>query len=138
MTKGVLMRLRKKALLLVGVGAVLIGVGAGAVVPAWRSAHAIHPKTGRAIIVPGKDGDGTILFNGWRISPAGRSIPTGDMLQGGAISPDGKILAIANCGYNVHHLHLIDLATEKQIADLDIKRASHGIDRKSTRLNSSH
>ena len=32
------------------------------------------------------------------------------MLLGGAISPDSKTLAIANCGYNAHMLHLIDLA----------------------------
>src|SRR5579871_6776823 len=121
------MLLKKKAWLLIGVGGAVAAVGAGAIVPALRSAHVVHPKTGRAIVVPGKEGDATVLFNGWRITPAGRSIPTGDMLQGGAISPDGKTLALVNCGYNAHHLHLVDMATEKEIANLDIKRASHGI-----------
>jgi YVTN family beta-propeller protein len=86
-----------------------------------------HPKSGIAILVPGKDGDVTMLHNGWRIRPAGRQLATGDMLVGGAFSPDGKIYAIANAGYGSHGLHLIDVATEKEIASIPLVRAWSGI-----------
>jgi YVTN family beta-propeller protein len=92
-----------------------------------RRAHTTHPNTGAPLTVPGQDGDTTLLFNGWRIRPAGRSLPTGDMLLGGAISPDGKTLAIANCGWNTHALHIVDIETEKEVANLPVSRAWNGI-----------
>ena len=58
--------------------------------------------------------------------PDGRS-PTNDFLLGGAFSPDGKTLAIANCGYNPHAIHLIDVATEKEIANLGVLRTWNGL-----------
>jgi hypothetical protein len=42
-------------------------------------AHTTHPNTGKPLIVPGQDGDSTLLFNGWRIHLTGRSISTGGM-----------------------------------------------------------
>jgi len=52
------------------------------------------------------------------------------MLLGGAISPDSKTLAIANCGYNAHTLHLIDSGDrEKEIAALPVKRRAWKWDR---------
>src|SRR5437867_9687276 len=95
--------------------------------PFLKPARIIHPKSGEPIVVPGDAGDSTVLFNGWKISPAGRPIATGDLPLGGAISPDGTTLAIANCGYNRHALHLIDVATEQQVAELPLARAWHGI-----------
>lgn len=78
-------------------------------------------------MVPGQDGAGTLLFNSWRIQPAGRHLPTGDMLLGGAISPDGQTLAICNAGYNAHALHLVDVATEKEIAVFALPHAWNGV-----------
>src|SRR5687768_17877757 len=104
----------------------LVAFSAAGVGKYVRSARAIHPKSGEAIMLPGQDGKTTLLFNGWRISPAGRHIQTGDMPLGGAISPDGTTLAITNSGYNAHALHLIDLATEKEIA-IPLVRTWNGI-----------
>lgn len=92
-----------------------------------RFAHVTHPRNGTPLVLPGPDGDATLLFNGWRISPAGRSLRTRDMLLGGAISPDGATLAIANGGWYPHALHLVDLASEKEIATLPITHAWNGI-----------
>ncbi|MCC6727958.1 MAG: bifunctional YncE family protein/alkaline phosphatase family protein [Chthonomonadales bacterium] len=86
-----------------------------------------HPRTGAAITLPGADGGGVLLHSGWRISPAGRHSPFGDMLLGGAISPDGRTLAIANCGYGAHALNLLDVASEKTIATLRVPKAWRGI-----------
>src|ERR1051325_10414531 len=88
-----------------------------------RSAHATHPKTGAPLLVPGREGDSTVLFNGWRIRPAGRQIPIGDMPVGGAISPDGTVFAIANAGYGPHRVNIIDLATEKIVAEVPVTKA---------------
>ncbi len=120
------MRLAKRILAL-AVVALAAGLSAAAVAPLLRSSHMMHPKSGLPIIVPGKDGDVTTLFNGWKISPAGRPIGTNDFLLGGAFSPDGKTLAIANAGYNSHAIHLIDVATEKEIASLGVLRTWNGI-----------
>src|SRR5688572_18690399 len=92
-----------------GIAAVgcLVALSAAGVGKYARSARAIHPRSGEAIMLPGQDGKSTLLFNGWRISPAGRHIQTGDMPLGGAINPDGSTLAITNSGYNAHALHLI-------------------------------
>ncbi len=108
-------------------GALAVGIGAWAVRPFARHARSVNPKTGRVVMLPGQDGDSTLLFNGWHIHPVGRALETGDFLLGGAISPDGKTLAIANCGYNAHALHLVDIATEKEIARLPVARCWNGI-----------
>jgi YVTN family beta-propeller protein len=121
------MRSIKRALTFAGAGTIAAALTAVALEPLVRSAHIIHPKTGAAIIIPGKDGDSTLLHNGWRITPAGRPVQTGDMLLGGAISPDGRTLAIANAGYNVHAIHLVDIVTEKEIARLPVVKTWNGI-----------
>ena len=105
----------------------ITGMGAAGYRKYIRSARAIHPKSGEAITLPGQDGKTTLLFNGWRLSPAGRHIQTGDMPLGGAISPDGSTLAITNSGYNAHELHFIDLATEKETFKLPLSRTWNGI-----------
>src|SRR5437762_13594316 len=105
--------MRRKAMLGIA-AALLVGAGAAGVGKYVRGSRILHPKSGEPITLPGQDGKTTLLFNGWRISPAGRHIDTGDMLLGGAISPDGKTLAITNSGYNAHELNLIDLATDKE------------------------
>jgi YVTN family beta-propeller protein len=117
----------KRMTALVGVGLLGVGLSATAIAPYLRPSHIRHPKSARPIVVPGKEGDTTVLFNGWKISPVGRPIATNDFLLGGAFSPDGKTLAINNCGYNPHAIHLIDVATEKEIANLGVLRTWNGI-----------
>ncbi len=121
------MHMRKGLIFLAGASVLLAGFGAAGLSPLVRRARTLHPKTGAPLTAPGQDGDATLLFNGWHIHPAGRPIPMGDMLLGGAISPDGTTLAITNCGFNDHALHLVDIAGEKEIAALPLKRAWNGI-----------
>lgn len=98
-----------------------------AVNPRLRSSRVLHPSTGRPIRVPGQDGDGMLLFSGWRITPAGRHIRTGDFPLGGALSPDGSLFAIANAGYAPNALNILDLAAEKPVAALPLERCWSGI-----------
>lgn len=121
------MRLRLTTLGLAGASIVALGLGAAARRPLLRPAHTTHPVTGQALTVPGKDGSATLLFNGWKITPAGRHISTGDFLLGGAISPDGTTLAICNAGYDKHALHIVDLATEKEVTNLPVAHTWNGL-----------
>lgn len=120
------MRRRQRGVFLAAAGALAVGTFYAAA--GLRRLNAIrHPRTGVSILIPGKDGDVTMLHNGWRIRPAGRHIATGDMLIGGAVSPDGKVFAIANAGYAGHALHLVDVTTETELANLPLLRAWNGI-----------
>ncbi len=95
--------------------------------PADRPSRSKHPVSGKPLQTPGRDGAVTVLHSGWRITPAGRHIVTGDMLLGGAVSPDGRTLAIVNSGYNANALHLVDLKTEKEFARVQLGRSWNGL-----------
>src|SRR5262245_58927062 len=86
-----------------------------------------HPFSGAEIVIPGRDGGGILLPNGWRITPAGRQLESGDMILSAQVSPDGKMLAFTNSGYTRHQFHLVDLATEKEIATFPLDRAWSGL-----------
>src|SRR5262245_14060356 len=91
---------------------VLVGVSAFTAIQRSRMKH---PHTGAEITIPGRDGAGVLLPDGWRVTPAGRQLETGDMILSAAVSPDGKTLAFTNSGYTRHQLHVVDLASEKEI-----------------------
>ncbi|MBC8135995.1 MAG: bifunctional YncE family protein/alkaline phosphatase family protein [Fibrella sp.] len=64
------------------------------------------------------------LHNGWQITPAGtRHEEVGDLLLGGAVSPNGKWLAFVNAGGAAHHVHLADAGTGAIIASVPVERA---------------
>src|SRR5262245_25094722 len=86
-----------------------------------------HPATGEEITVPGSDGGGVLLPDGWRVTPAGRQIGSGDMILSAQISPDGRTLAFTNTGYTRHQLHLVDLASEKEVATFPLDRSWSGL-----------
>jgi YVTN family beta-propeller protein len=121
------MRPPAKVAFFVAAGSIMMGLYAGGLPPFVRKARTTHPKTGQPLLVPGPDGEATVLHNGWRIQPAGRHLSTGDMLLGASVSPDGKTLAVVNAGYNANALHLIDVATEKEVASVPLFRAWNGI-----------
>src|SRR4051812_26280037 len=49
------------------------------------------------------------------------------MILSGQVSPDGKVFAFTNTGYTHHALHLIDLASEKEIATFQMEQAWSGL-----------
>src|ERR1700754_1928952 len=91
-------------------------VSAGGAWNAFDNSRIKHPVSGQEIVVPAQNGAGALLANGWKTTPAGRHLPSGDMILSGQISPDGRLFAFTNTGYTGHALHLVDLATEKEIA----------------------
>src|SRR5215831_4987906 len=107
-------------------GAILFLVGAGAFTAVQRS-RMKHPHSGAEITIPGHDGAGVLLPDGWRVTPAGRQLETGDMILSAAVSPDGKTLAFTNTGYTRHQFHIVDLANEKEVATFQLERAWSGL-----------
>lgn len=63
---------------------------------------------------PGVLGAGvTLLPNGWKIAPAGKHLPIGDLPLNMTFSPDGKFLVVANGGYAKPTLRVIDLERDQ-------------------------
>jgi len=86
-----------------------------------------HPASGLAITVPGRSGPNALLISGWKTTPAGRHLTSGDMMLSGQVSPDGKLFAFTNTGYTRHLLHIVELATEKEIATFQMEQAWSGL-----------
>src|SRR6476646_6447035 len=96
----------------------------------WRAAESYRvkqPVSGRDISVPGSEGSNTLLVSGWKTTPAGRQLASGDMILSGRVSPDGKLFAFTNTGYTHHALHIVDLATEKEIVTFPLEQAWSGL-----------
>ena len=106
------------------VGLMLVGGGVWTAVDNFRIKH---PVTGREITVPGQNGVNAMLVSGWKTTPAGRQLASGDMILSGQVSPDGTLFAFTNTGYTNHGLHIVDLATEKEIARFALERAWSGL-----------
>ena len=73
--------------------ALVIVVVAGAAWTAFEPFRTKHPVSGKDITVPGQNGSDALLVSGWKTTPAGRQLPSGDMILSGQVSPDGKLFA---------------------------------------------
>src|SRR5262249_35832999 len=96
----------------------------------WRAAESYritHPVSGLKITVPGRNGHEALLVNGWKTTPAGRQLTSGDMILSGQVSPDGKLFAFTNTGYTRHNLHIVDLASEKEVATFPMEQSWSGL-----------
>ncbi|MEJ7625533.1 MAG: bifunctional YncE family protein/alkaline phosphatase family protein [Ferruginibacter sp.] len=67
------------------------------------------------------------LPNGWHLSPAGRSIPLGDLPLNIARSASGKFLAVTNNGQSVQSIQLIDSKTEKILDNIIVAKSWYGL-----------
>ena len=63
------------------------------------------------------------LPNGWSLSPAGRSLPLGDLPLNMAVSNSKKLMAVTNNGQSTQSLQLIDIKTEKVLDNIEIKKS---------------
>jgi YVTN family beta-propeller protein len=62
------------------------------------------------------------LPNGWRITPAGKSIATiEDLVLNFVVSPDGKIVVASHSGYLPHGIDVFDTKTEKLVQEIPLK-----------------
>jgi YVTN family beta-propeller protein len=67
------------------------------------------------------------LPNGWSLSPAGRSLPLGDLPLNIAVSPSKKYIAVTNNGQSVQSLQLIDPKTERILDNVVIAKSWFGL-----------
>lgn len=67
------------------------------------------------------------LPNGWSLSPAGRSLPLGDLPLNIVISPSKKYAAVTNNGEWKQSIQLIDLHNEKILDNISIDWSWYGL-----------
>ena len=68
-----------------------------------------------------------LLSNGWSLSPAGRSLPLGDLPLNIQLSPSKKLLAVTNNGQSKQSIQLIDPVTEKLLDEKTIAKSWYGL-----------
>src|SRR6202044_1421799 len=83
-------------------------------------------------VVPGKMAPtGQILLpNGWKLSPAGRTLALGamsDLPLNLQISRSGRLMAVTNNGQSTQSVQLIDPENEKVLDEKEVKRSWYGI-----------
>ena len=68
-----------------------------------------------------------LLPNGWKLSPAGRALPLGDLPLNMQLSASGRLLAVTNNGQSTQSIQLIDPKTEKQLDEKIVGKAWYGL-----------
>jgi YVTN family beta-propeller protein len=67
------------------------------------------------------------LPNGWSLTPAGKSLPLGDLPLNIALSSKQHYAAVTNNGQSTQTIQLIDAVTDKQLDQVEIPRSWGGI-----------
>jgi YVTN family beta-propeller protein len=67
------------------------------------------------------------LPNGWRLSPAGKSLPLGDLPLNLALNRSKTLMAVTNNGQSVQSIQLIDTRAEKIIDQVEIPKSWYGL-----------
>jgi YVTN family beta-propeller protein len=67
------------------------------------------------------------LPNGWSLTPAGTSIPLGDLPLNMAVSPSKKLIAVTNNGQSVQSIQLIDAVNGKVLDAVVIRKSWYGL-----------
>ncbi|HEV8082884.1 MAG: bifunctional YncE family protein/alkaline phosphatase family protein [Chitinophagaceae bacterium] len=71
---------------------------------------------------------GTVqLPNGWRLTPAGKSLPLGDLPLNMAVSASKKYLAVTNNGQSTQSIQLIDVQREKILDNIVVAKCWVGL-----------
>jgi len=68
-----------------------------------------------------------LLPNGWSLTPAGTSLPLGDLPLNMQLAPGGRLLAVTNNGQSTQRVQLIDPATEKLLDEKVIAKSWYGL-----------
>lgn len=67
------------------------------------------------------------LPNGWKLSPAGRSFPLGDLPLNIVIGKSGRYAAVTNNGQSIQQIQLIDTKAEKVVDSILIDKSFYGL-----------
>jgi DNA-binding beta-propeller fold protein YncE len=79
--------------------------------------------------VPGKIAktEQVLLPNGWKLSPAGRQLPLGDLPLNTQLSASGKLMAVTNNGQSTQSVQLIDPRSEKILDEKVLQKSWYGL-----------
>ncbi|MDB5029532.1 beta-propeller fold lactonase family protein [Mucilaginibacter sp.] len=68
-----------------------------------------------------------LLPNGWKLSPAGSSLPLGDLPLNIQLSSSGKLLAVTNNGQSTQSVQLIDPVNQKLLDEKVVGKSWYGL-----------
>ena len=68
-----------------------------------------------------------LLPNGWKLSPAGRSLPLGDLPLNIQVTQSGNLMAVTNNGQSTQSLQLIDPKSEKLLDEKILGKSWYGL-----------
>jgi YVTN family beta-propeller protein len=91
-----------------------------------RSARTQTPE-GSERKLPGQMTTGTLLPNGWTLTPEGRQIPVSDLPMNMEISPDKRWLLVTTNGNGEQTIEVIDLTTEHSVQRVTVKKSWLGL-----------
>jgi YVTN family beta-propeller protein len=77
--------------------------------------------------LPGKTTNGTLLPNGWTLTPEGKQIPVSDLPLNMAMSNDGRHLLVATNGYGPQTINVVDLTAGRSIQVIEVKKSWLGL-----------
>jgi YVTN family beta-propeller protein len=75
----------------------------------------------------GPKGDGFLLPNGWKLTPAGEHVPQSDLPLNIIPLADNRRVLVATGGYNAHELSLIDLDQKRVIDRKEVPQSWFGL-----------
>lgn len=79
------------------------------------------------IMQPGKRWSQVLLPNGWSLTPAGKSVPLGDLPLNMAVSKSKSLIAVTNNGYSDQSVELVDVTTGKVVDSMPVSRSWYGL-----------
>ena len=110
------------SLLLLGMGVAAHPQTPGTPTPDMPASGTAVPDTKEALI-----SKKITLPNGWSLTPAGHSLPLGDLPLNIAVTADGNYLAVTNNGQSTQTLQLIDVIKEKVLDSVIIPKSWLGL-----------
>ncbi|MBK6795892.1 MAG: bifunctional YncE family protein/alkaline phosphatase family protein [Acidobacteria bacterium] len=100
---------------------------AGQMTPAFAQVKKQNPAPAASRRLPGKTTTGTLLPNGWSLTPEGVQIQTSDMPMNMELSRDGRYLLATTNGWGMHTINIIDLNTSKSVQEVEVKKSWLGL-----------
>jgi YVTN family beta-propeller protein len=77
--------------------------------------------------LPGKIARGTLLPNGWTLTPEGTQIPVSDLPLNMVMSNDGRYLLVTTNGYGPQTINVVDLNSGHSIQVVEVKKSWLGL-----------
>ncbi|HEX5082043.1 MAG TPA: beta-propeller fold lactonase family protein [Blastocatellia bacterium] len=77
--------------------------------------------------VPGKTAAGTLLPNGWTLTPEGAQVPVSDLPLNMVLSNDGRYLLVTTNGNGDQTIEVIDLQTGLSVQTVSVKKSWLGL-----------